>query len=158
MTAYAAVYLGGGTATTLANGIGILANTYQIKINRVEMFGPGSTAADMNLYRYAGASISGPATITPVPMRQGGPATTVTAKAGNYSSVSGSATPVTLSGTGSALHTERIASGAATSGNYAFPYDLIISPGSGFLVSLANNQYVTTLAVYYEELRLAYSF
>jgi len=130
------------------------------------------------LTRYTGLSVSGGAgAVTPIALREGGPPASSTARygtagytatynsGGSYYSGTVTSTPLTLTGgTASILRNE------PSVADYAFPNQVIMAPGSTFLVSgialpgswsdqspnysLTGYYGFTTLAIFFEELRL----
>lgn len=145
MTAYALQAAGAGTIGTL----GIIAGTKQLRLAQVKSLNGNQY---INIWRYSGAGLSGGSTVTPFPMRQGGPALSgVTAQVN-----------ATISGTGSLVYAEA----AGTFKEYSPPFDLIIAPGSALFVVHASAPGGTTSAatmptfmgIYCEALGLAYSF
>lgn len=146
-------------AQTGVPSLGVLAGTYPVRIAQIEFYGvyaaggtSPATSVATSVYNCTGASFSGGTTITPVPMRGGAPASTATAKY-SYSSMSGTKSFLTIITAGGA--------GSATTSTYTFPFDYIIPPGNAIDVSAQgtlSSQYAWAVAVYYEELRLAWSF
>lgn len=138
--------------------IGVLAVTYPIRVSRVEFYGglagsspsPPTTVVTF-VNNISGAGFSGGTSITPLPMRGGAPPSTATSKYG-----------YTSSGTKVFLAPISAGGGAGpTSSNYSFPFDYIVPPGSAVDVSQAGSltsSYTWMVAIYYEELRLAWSF
>jgi len=144
MTTYV-VYASSGSPATV-NEVAIKAVSYPVKIARIDV--SFSTAGFVTAYRYAGATLTGGSTLTPAALRDGAPASTVSAKSG-----------VTTSGTSTIIN-----SFGSSSGSFSYPFDVIIQPGN----ALRLNHYqlpagggsaspVYLFTVYYEEIRLAWS-
>lgn len=140
MTAYS---IPTGNPTT----VGVIAVTYQLRITKIEVV--ANSSPWLNIFRYTSAGLSGGSSVTPVPMRQGAPAATATAKSG--ASATGTGTLILTRGAGSI--------------DYQWPFDLLISPGSGlFLVGAVSSGSTTvsgslgSVTLYFEEPRLTRSF
>jgi hypothetical protein len=154
MTTYAASRNFGGVGVP---SIGVLAGTYPIRIARVEFWGyaqnsTGAVAVNTQVNNVAGASFTGGTAITSLPMRGGAPPSTATVKYG-YSGMGGTRTYLTILTAGGS------AGGSLSS--YTFPFDYIVPPGGAIDVASSGtltNQFAWCVIIYYEELRLAWSF
>jgi hypothetical protein len=156
VTAYVAARNYGGSG---GSGLGVLAGTYPVRIARIEFwadFYSGGTSPPQQTFayvsNYSGASFSGGTTLTALPMRGGAPATTANVKYG-YTSVSGTKSFITVLNAGN--------SDGPTVTTYTFPFDYILPTGSAIDVNgggTLTTDYNWAIAIYYEELRLAWAF
>lgn len=154
MTAYAACGTFGPSTGGVA--IGVLAGTYPCRIARVELW--ANFERSQTVTNYSGASFSGGTTVTPLAMRGGAPATTATVKIS--ASMSGTATTITAVSAGSFGNTGTTTYGIPGASNYSFPFDYIVPPGSAIYMgnNVVDTQWSSILTIYYEELRLSWSF
>lgn len=158
MTTYVAsgVYHFSGTENA---SLCVKAGAYELKIARIEVVTYGAVemgfGGNLITSRSVGASLSGGSSLTPVPMRQGSPDASATARFG----------AVSVSGTTTFLSQQWIANTSLV--GYEFPFDLTVYPGSAAVVTLApngtdssGNPVVTSvlLTVYFEELRLSWHY
>lgn len=160
MTAYVAGFgIGGAGGVLAASQIGLLANTYQIRIVKVEFFTINNVNHNPVLYKISSFGMTGGTTITPTPIREGSAPSAATAKAGTTNISTAAQSLITVSGTASLVHEES----GQTQMTYQFPFDLILSPGSGFFSQVgagpgsAGSGYCYFMAVYYDELHLGRS-
>lgn len=158
-------YLSSSTISFSSGGVvwvAVRAGSYELKMSRFEYGivglsgGTAPTAAVRpTIYRYAGASVSGGSATTPMPLRQGAPVTTATARIGQ---------PLTVTGTSSYLTVcNNHLNTAASLVTYEPVYDLTVSPGSAFVAQFGwqisgGGTADLQANVYYEELRLAWHY
>jgi hypothetical protein len=146
--------------------------SYEVKIltleysmrNSLSTTGSGPAAWGYpQLYRYNSGTASGGSSLTPAPLRNGTAAASTTSRQGNNVSISG--TQLFLGET-SYVGAVNVYPQA---GNYTFPADVTVSPGSVFALSIrigaADGQSSSStvsgsirLKVYFEELRLSWPY
>lgn len=165
MTAYAASALFKPGTAYSGPCVCLKANTYPIRIARVET---SSSAGPLFFIMYHQASIGGISgtTFTPVALRGGAPATTATAWSNITAGPTGTQSFITIESVASVSLSGTTTISIPGSSSYNFPFDYIIKPGDGFLC-LANAGFTSSpaspytpasIGVYYEELRLSWSF
>lgn len=158
MTAYTATFTN-WPAVSAGISLGVIAGTYPCRIARIEItcgFG-----AFYEVLNYSGAAFSGGTTVTPLPLRGGAPATTATAK--SSMTMTGTATLITAPHVGTTQVSGTTTTGVPETLAYDFPFDYIIPTGSGIYVTnlpfnSSTSPTINSLAIYYEELRLSWSF
>lgn len=163
MTAYTALgsFANGGTNQFF----GIKPVTYPVRIARIDMAANG--AVQFVFYHYKTSNLTGGTTVTPLPLRGGAPASTVTCKTlMTTSNFTGTGTIIVTQIVGS-YHQTTDSLGAITttpdpgSSNYSFPFDYIVAVGDSFVCQVVTNATTPTsggASVYFEELRLSWSF
>lgn len=161
MTAYVAAFP--ATNATGVSGVGIApSSTYAIRIVRVEQFSTQACAGQMNFN--TGGSLSGGSVITPVVMRGGSPNPVATVRTGSVTQSGGTTTTLNYNWSGSFSVDYTVSPPVTTqtsgSATYTFPFDFILTSGSSFTVKLTGTLgagFLCQFAVYFEELRLAWS-
>ncbi|HEX4395435.1 MAG TPA: hypothetical protein VH084_28475 [Mycobacterium sp.] len=147
--------------------ISILAVTWPIRLASITFWSYLTTIAELaNVFRYDSGVASGGAVAPVIPMRQGAPAATATARIGT----------LTLTGTFHYINSTAISPGQTESvitvgttlinvhtygGSTAqiqFPLTTVISPGSSLVVNCSIFGSRTGCEIYFEELRLQGSY
>lgn len=159
MTAYSSgfYWVQTGTAATSYVNMLVTAGTYPCRIRQIEYF--GGSNSQFQIINYVSPSYTGGTAITPLPMRGGAPASTATAKVNVRSIPTGTASPLNVQVVGAPGAAGTTVPGST---NYSFPFDYILPPGSAVfaqvLPGLVTNFWNYCINIYYEELRLSFSF
>lgn len=147
-------------AQSVAQAIGVRAVTYEIRITQVSIFCSGAGAYITTAVRHETSSLSGGSTADVVPLHQGAPAASATARAGSLT-FSGTAKVVGSTYVPPGQNTVILAYGTDTihqgsTAQITSPLTLTVAPGSVFHVTPVGA--ATTVQVYFEELRLPGSY
>lgn len=167
MTAYTAY---GSASSAGAPVFALKPVTYPIRIARIDMAANGWVT--FVFYHKPAATISGGTTVTPLPLRGGAPASTITCRSGlAATTISTGTTTITSMVVGSESTMDNGAGGVnwiaqPGSQQYSLPFDYIVAIGDVFIVYIAtaaaNGSFTPatsgSAAVYFEELRLSWSF
>lgn len=152
MTSYA-VHVAGSSIT---GSLGLRAVTYPVRINKI-LFPfsytlSGNGFFDFTVTLQTGASLSGGTLLPVVPLRQGAPAATATARAGAITVSGGTARTIqNLAASGSGY--------GASSVEFAPPLDLLINPGDVVHTDgLKGGSMTSYPTIYFEEIRLAWNY
>jgi hypothetical protein len=169
MTAYAA--LGAFSSGAAGYLIGVKPVTYPVRIAKLDLTSLGIVTP--SIYHYKTSSLSSGATVTPLPLRGGAPASTVICKSAlTPANISGTPTLIALLSAGG-VHSIGVDAGGAQelvadwgSGSYTFPFDYIVAVGDAFVCAVSTSAGSGSsspatagyLTIYFEELRLSWSF
>lgn len=140
------------TSGSGTNGLLVVATSFPIRIANIDGIyrGGGSSGGIYFFVHYVqNASPSGGSSVVPLPLREGGPASTANV----------TARPTSTGGTSNLMNLQSIKSFGDVA-SYKFPLDLIIAPGGGLYAytSDVSNPHTSTCLVYFEELRLSWSY
>lgn len=159
MTAYVASWYYSHSGSSFQSALGmIVTGAFPARIVRVEFYASNGPS-ELDIGHYAGASFSGSGTtFSPLALRPGAPASTVTVKGNTLMS----GTQTTLIATTAANTTSTGTSSIAVPGStsYDFPFDYILKVGNGIWLNNAftpPNSYVL-ITLYWDEIRLLTAF
>lgn len=140
-------------STETGNDMGLKAVTYPIKIARIDIYNDiEGEALGVDLELHTGSTLSGGSSLTIIPMRDGSPSATASARVGSlsYSGVTQTLTNLVISATS----TGQLGFSTSVGQSSIQPVlDLVIEPNTVFSIAgFVNGQSGAT--VYFEELRI----